>query len=600
MIRHKFFQILKIIFAGIFFFILSWILLIIVSGTPLNGVIATLDSYFYLLFFQPTELHKDILVLDEVNERYERADYARLIDGIARNGASVIALDVMFEVDYAYEKSDSLIAVCNRYQDRIVHAFELTQNDNNYSLSHLGLMQSEDLPHSDIILQGESISLPFDSLLNVIKHIACISSKTDIANKSEQYYPLLVEHDETIYPSLALLASMLHLSRSSNNFHLESLNQDSLVFSANGKYHKIPLNGQTRSLINFVDDSKKKSIEDALKEIENSTQDRLKEMFGNKIVLIGSSLETSEQTMGPQFKSYPSLFVHASVISQILNKDFIIEDFFLEVFIALILTLISLIWYFYTLSRPRPFLYGHLYWISIAVILIITYFAIPEGIKLHPLLIYGSFCITFSLTLWYANKVLHMKPLTVFISYSHRDKTFVTQLKKAIEKKRIYTQIDTDTMCFGDNVEDYIKESIRDTDFTIGVISENSLKSIWVVEEAVRTLNHQLVEGRMKYLPVFIDRSFFSNNFQKNLVEEIDTEIERIIDEISILNEKKTSTIKLDKKKNRLIDLRSNIDKLLNQLDESLIVDMSTDEKFEENMPKLIKMINKIKLQIKG
>ena len=94
-------------------------------------------------------------------------------------------------------------------------------------------------------------------------------------------------------------------------------------------------------------------------------------------------------------------------------------------------------------------------------------------------------------------------------------------------------------------------------------------------------------------MPVFIDKYFLEDAFQSEIIEEIDNKIEKIKQEIKKLSEKYSSTVKLDNEKLKLIELRNNIDKILKKLNESLVADFSNDEKFKENLPKLIEIIKK-------
>ncbi|MBD3228665.1 MAG: TIR domain-containing protein [Candidatus Lokiarchaeota archaeon] len=183
------------------------------------------------------------------------------------------------------------------------------------------------------------------------------------------------------------------------------------------------------------------------------------------------------------------------------------------------------------------------------------------------------------------------KPQKVFISYNHKDKEFVLKLKKRLEERNIRITIDIETMEFGEEIMSFIDKSMKETDFTISIVSKNSLRSAWVIVEALETLMYEKVEKKTKFVPLFIDKSFFNTMTQNEIVEEVEKSIKEINEETIKLSNKFLQTKNLDEKRAQLIDVRYNIDKILSKLNSSLVADFSSDDKFNENLPKLIEQI---------
>ena len=75
----------------------------------------------------------------------------------------------------------------------------------------------------------------------------------------------------------------------------------------------------------------------------------------------------------------------------------------------------------------------------------------------------------------------------VFISYSTKDKETATKVKAALEQHGIEVKIDRESMRAGGNIRDFIDNSIRETDVTLSIVSENSLASDWVAFESVES-----------------------------------------------------------------------------------------------------------------
>ncbi len=180
---------------------------------------------------------------------------------------------------------------------------------------------------------------------------------------------------------------------------------------------------------------------------------------------------------------------------------------------------------------------------------------------------------------------------TVFISYSQKDMEFVKKLKQTLEEQNIGVTIDIEAAKFGDNLDEFMRTSVREADFTVSVVSENSLKSVWVVEESLRTLMHEEVEGRKRFVPIYIDKKFLENVFYLEIVDGIDKAITELKELTIQAIERNLGTAHYDKKRKRLVQLRNNLDTILERFNTYLVGDFSTDEKFTENLPKLVKVI---------
>jgi hypothetical protein len=180
---------------------------------------------------------------------------------------------------------------------------------------------------------------------------------------------------------------------------------------------------------------------------------------------------------------------------------------------------------------------------------------------------------------------------TVFISYSQKDMEFVKKLKQALEEQHIGVTIDIEAAKFGDNLDEFMRASVHEADFTVSVVSENSLKSVWVVEESLRTLMHEEVEGRKRFVPIYIDKKFLDDTFYLEIVDGVDQALARLKELTVQAIERNLGTANYDKKRKRLVQLRSNLDRILERFHTYLVGDFSSDEKFAENLPRLIEVI---------
>ena len=118
---------------------------------------------------------------------------------------------------------------------------------------------------------------------------------------------------------------------------------------------------------------------------------------------------------------------------------------------------------------------------------------------------------------------LENKPMkTLFISYNHKDLAFVNQLKIDLEKADIPLIIDIEHMRFGDNIQEFIERSVQESDITLSVISDNSLKSPWVMLETLETFQQENFNKVLRYIPIVIDTQFQSQVFSSKLIENIE------------------------------------------------------------------------------
>lgn len=179
----------------------------------------------------------------------------------------------------------------------------------------------------------------------------------------------------------------------------------------------------------------------------------------------------------------------------------------------------------------------------------------------------------------------------VFISYNHKDAVIVDSLRRLIEQENIGIIIDTEYLRFGDSIKDFIGRSVKDSDYTLAVISNNSLSSPWVIHEALETFMHEHMHGKAKYIPLVIDNSFYEDKFYVRAVERMDQGIHELVNDISELSKKDVATSVLDAKKNQLIRLRNELGTVLSRLADSLYADCTTPESSLKNIRRLCKQI---------
>lgn len=111
----------------------------------------------------------------------------------------------------------------------------------------------------------------------------------------------------------------------------------------------------------------------------------------------------------------------------------------------------------------------------------------------------------------------------VFISYSTSDSYAAKRIISDLEAKNISVIIDTKNASPGELAEEFIKRTLDSTDFTIFLVSMNSLSSYWVCYE----IKNSIEKGKNIY-PIIIDESVQLPEFYDKLKENINLQLTNI------------------------------------------------------------------------
>jgi CHASE2 domain-containing sensor protein len=561
-----------------------------------HGLIEATESFIYTQIFTSTaHPSENLIIIDEEDNIYDRAVYAQLINGLNRLGAKVIAMDVLFEGEKNPIEDKLLVTATEEASDKLIHAIEFLRNNNQAIIPDRFHSKTSNRILSDRFIEGvNGAVLPFNDLLKVTTYLGHVCAYSDIARRNEKYFPLIIYYNNRIYPSLPLLAVMKFFNNQVDS--VLSFDNNNIKLETNSKFLHIPIDNSTQTLINFISLSKFSgkifSIEKAFECIRMNMK-----LFQDKIILIGNTWDSLEQTYGPHNKKYPNLFIFGSLISQILNDENIREgvlESFIVSFVLLTLYIMGL------LSSPGKFKQFKFWQISLCSFFILLIFAIISiNIKIRtyiilPWIIFCFACIlSAKIIAFNIFKPKHVESIKkVFISYSHKDSEFVSKLNSSLKEKEIKINIDIETLKFGHDIKKFMEKSIQESDFVISVVSKNSLMSPWVIAESLETLIIERIEKKKMFLPIYIDKSFMEKSFQSKIYNKIKIRIDVLLSEINDLSINHIKTIHLDKEKDMLIDLENNLAQILAKLNEILVTDFSSEEKINENLPKLIKQID--------
>lgn len=95
--------------------------------------------------------------------------------------------------------------------------------------------------------------------------------------------------------------------------------------------------------------------------------------------------------------------------------------------------------------------------------------------------------------------------MPVFISYSHQDSDFATELAAQLVKHKAKVWIDQWELHVGDSLIDHIQEAIQSASALIVILSKASINSEWCKKELSSGLLRELEEKRIVVLPALIE-----------------------------------------------------------------------------------------------
>jgi len=178
----------------------------------------------------------------------------------------------------------------------------------------------------------------------------------------------------------------------------------------------------------------------------------------------------------------------------------------------------------------------------------------------------------------------------VFISYSHSDQEKAFKIKERLIAAGFQVVIDDEAMEAGEEIKKFIEESIKNTNVTVSLVSNKSLRSSWVSMETITTFSSEKFGTNKKFIACYLDEDFRNPEFTYKTTVEIDKGIKKNQELLRKCQEQMHDTKDLDIEKSRLYDLRHHLNEIVGILRNRLSLDVR-DDKFEKSMERLIEAI---------
>jgi len=95
--------------------------------------------------------------------------------------------------------------------------------------------------------------------------------------------------------------------------------------------------------------------------------------------------------------------------------------------------------------------------------------------------------------------------MSIFISYSQKDKKFVDQLAMNLVRARHHVWVDRWELNVGDSLIDRIQSALTDSSAILVILSKASVKSNWCQKELSAGLVRELTEKQVVVMPCLIE-----------------------------------------------------------------------------------------------
>lgn len=180
-----------------------------------------------------------------------------------------------------------------------------------------------------------------------------------------------------------------------------------------------------------------------------------------------------------------------------------------------------------------------------------------------------------------------LEPPSVFLSYNHCDNVTAERIRLALEHAGIKVRVDVKNMVAGEDVRRFIVDSVAKTEFSVCLVSDKSLSSRWVSFETILALAGEEIARRGPLIACYLTPDVFKYDYRLRLDDQIRTRLDELDKVTRRMIDRGLDTRSIAVDRDRLVDLRNNLGKILEHITNSLTLDVR-EAKFEESMQLLI------------
>jgi len=369
-------------------------------------------------------IERDDESVSQLGNPVPRKNYVKLIRKLSALGAKTIAFDLLF-IDEESQSSDSQLACVTDSLGHVIHCFTFTDDDPDENLLSDNMYEKYSLQledrHGLRLLTAQSGSFPHNKFINDFDQAGHITIEWDYDGRARRV-PLFYEFNNHFYPALGIAAIFDYFDAPEKAVKIEnSFWGRSVIIETPGETIKIPIDSKGQMLLNFygvfdvldpIPLNEMISLLDAFQP-RDGAQVSLP-LFEGKIVLIGTTETGRDKHETPFSAEFPGVGFHATLISNILQGDFIREaSWRVNAIITALFSLLLVAAFIYYQKVSKSILVFYIFPITLFVLFnILAYFLFFKYFSTWLNLIQiNGVCLVLFVSILFHEKVIRLKEL---------------------------------------------------------------------------------------------------------------------------------------------------------------------------------------------
>ena len=329
--------------------------------------------------------------------------------------------------------------------------------------------------------------------------------------------PLILSYDEEIYPSLALETLRIALGIKKIIVNYDQNGVSNLILDN----FIIPTDRHGRILVNFRGKEKTFKYISALDIYNNNFKS---EEIRDKIALIGTSAAALMDLRATPFESiFPGVEVHANVIDNILNKDFLFKPSWIEAINICLIFVLSFFIYF--IIRKVPIILTPIFiFISLYLIFYINYFILFKyGLVINTLFPFITIILSsaVSLVIGYFYEIKKKEEIKSKFA-SKVSKSVMEELIKDVDNNHLKVQNKEITIFFSDIREfTQISEKLDSAEIVIDYLNKYLTPMSEIINKYDGTIDKYIGDCIMAYWNAPFDIKNHADKALKSAIQQL-------------------------------------------------------------------------------
>lgn len=278
-----------------------------------------------------------LVVIDEQtkkslgHEPYPHQDLSTIAHGLQILGAKVVGFDLLFK-NYQKPFGDSPSTNVIKNDSNLVYGYYFNSSyqkteDNLPQYTNQTIRKFALPVQSEGFYRATHVSLPCNQLLENIQYLGYLNITLDLTKHQSQKIPLFIAYKGNVYPAFCveIIRKYFDISHEEVEFLANKVIFDVPQFLA----LELPVYKNGEFYINYLGDENvfphQCSFDKILKEsediIDTGFHSNASSIFKDKIVLIGNL--DGEHFVTPFSDNVPELLLHATLVSNLLNRNFV-------------------------------------------------------------------------------------------------------------------------------------------------------------------------------------------------------------------------------------------------------------------------------------